>query len=73
MLGFDGKTLIHPSQVDLCNAVFAPTAAEIADANGMIAAYDAALAAGAGVATYKGKMVDVLHVAEARRLLAGVR
>ena len=40
---------------------------------GMIAAYEAALAAGAGVATYKGKMVEVLHVAEARRLLAGVR
>jgi citrate lyase beta subunit len=73
MMGFDGKTLIHPSQVEACNAVFAPTEAEIADAQGMIAAYDAALAAGAGVATYKGKMVEVLHVAEARRLLAGVR
>jgi citrate lyase beta subunit len=73
MLGFDGKTLIHPSQVEPCNTVFAPTEAEIADAEGMIAAYDAALAAGAGVATYKGRMVEVLHVAEARRLLEGRR
>jgi citrate lyase beta subunit len=73
MLGFDGKTLIHPSQVEPCNAVFASSEAEIADAEGVIAAYEAALAAGAGVATYNGKMVEVLHVAEARRLLAGRR
>ncbi|KPF77599.1 malyl-CoA thiolesterase [alpha proteobacterium AAP81b] len=70
MLGFDGKTLIHPSQVEPCNAAFAPTPAEIAEAEGMIAAYEAALAAGAGVATFGGKMVEVLHVAEARRRLA---
>jgi citrate lyase beta subunit len=73
MLGFDGKTLIHPSQVEPCNRVYAPTPGEIADAQGVIAAHEAALAAGAGVATYKGKMVEALHVAEARRLLAGVR
>ncbi len=70
MLGFDGKTLIHPSQVEPCNIAFSPAAAEIAAAHGMIAAYEAALAAGAGVATYQGRMVEVLHVAEARRLLA---
>lgn len=70
MLGFDGKTLIHPSQVEPCNQVFTPTDAEIAEARGLIAAYEAGLAAGAGVSTYKGRMVEVLHVAEARRLLA---
>ncbi len=70
MLGFDGKTLIHPSQVEPCNRAFSPSPAELAAARGMIAAYAAALAAGAGVATYEGRMVEVLHVAEARRLLA---
>jgi citrate lyase beta subunit len=70
MLGFDGKSLIHPSQVAPCNAVFSPSAAELADAEGLIAAYEDGLAAGKGVTTYKGKLVEVLHVAEARRLLA---
>jgi citrate lyase beta subunit len=69
MLGFDGKTLIHPSQVEPCNRVFSPSADDIADAHGLIAAYDAGLAAGAGVTTYKGRLVEVLHVAQARRLL----
>lgn len=70
MLGFDGKTLIHPSQVDPCNRVFSPTEAEVAQAHAMIAAYEAALAAGRGVATLDGQMVEVLHVEQARRLLA---
>ena len=70
MLGFDGKSLIHPSQVDPCNRVFSPSAADIADAQGLIAAYEAGLASGAGVTTFKGRLVEVLHVAEARRLLA---
>ncbi len=70
MLGFDGKTLIHPSQVEPCNAVFSPGEDEIADAEGLIAAYEAGLASGAGVTTYRGKLVEVLHVATARRLLA---
>ncbi len=69
MLGFDGKTLIHPSQVEPCNAVFSPSAEDIADARGLIDAYESGLAAGAGVTTYKGRLVEVLHVAEARRLL----
>lgn len=69
-LGFDGKTLIHPSQIDIANRVFAPSAAEIDDAQGLIAAYEAALADGRGVTTYKGKLVEVLHVAAARRRLA---
>ncbi len=70
MLGFDGKSLVHPSQVEPCNRVFSPSAADIADAQGLIAAYDAGLASGAGVTTFKGKLVEVLHVAEARRVLA---
>jgi citrate lyase beta subunit len=67
--GFDGKTLIHPSQIAIANRVFAPSAAEIDDARGLIAASEAALADGRGVTTYKGKLVEVLHVAAARRLL----
>lgn len=69
-LGFDGKTCIHPSQLAPVNEVFTPSAAEIADARGLIAAHEAVAAAGGGVATYQGKMVESLHVAEARRLLA---
>lgn len=69
MLGFDGKTLIHPSQVEACNAVFSPSAEDVAEADGLIAAYEAGLASGAGVTTYRGKMVEVLHVEEARRVL----
>ncbi len=70
VFGFDGKTLIHPSQVDPCNAVFSPSEAQLADAAGLIAAYEDGLAAGRGVTTFKGKLIEVLHVAEARRLLA---
>lgn len=70
LLGFDGKSLIHPAQVEPCNAVFAPGADEIAHAQGLIAAYEAALAAGRGVATFNGRLVEVLHVERARRLLA---
>jgi citrate lyase beta subunit len=72
LLGFDGKTLVHPSQVDPCNAVFSPTAEEVAHAEAMIAAYQAALSAGRGVATLDGQMVEILHVEQARRLLARV-
>ncbi len=70
LLGFDGKTLIHPSQVAPCNAVFSPSAEEVAHAHAVIAAYHAALAEGRGVATLDGQMVEVLHVAQAQRLLA---
>lgn len=69
-LGFDGKTLIHPSQIEMANRAFAPTDDELADARGMIAAHKAAAAEGKGVATYKGRMVETLHVEEAHRLIA---
>ena len=70
LLGFDGKTLIHPSQVDPCNAVFSPSSEEIAYAWALIASYEAALSEGRGVATLDGQMVEILHVEQARRLLA---
>ena len=69
-LGFDGKTLIHPDQIDIANAVFAPDAAELDLARRQIAAFDEATAQGQGVAVVDGKIVENLHVATARRLLA---
>ncbi len=68
--GYDGKTLIHPSQIDIANAVFSPSADELAKAREIVAAYETALAAGTGVAVLNGKMVEVLHAAQARALLA---
>ncbi|MEM7488274.1 MAG: CoA ester lyase [Pseudomonadota bacterium] len=69
-LGMDGKTLIHPAQVAIANAVFAPSA-EVADlARRQIAAHEAALAAGQGVAVLDGRIVENLHVDSARRTLA---
>jgi citrate lyase subunit beta/citryl-CoA lyase len=67
-LGFDGKTLIHPGQVDPCNRVFAPSEDEVADARELLAAWDAG--SGAGVVTHRGRMVENLHVETARRLIA---
>jgi citrate lyase subunit beta/citryl-CoA lyase len=69
-MGFDGKTLIHPSQVEPCNAVFAPDADEVEMAGRVIAAFEEAEAEGRGVVTVDGRMVENLHVEEARRVLA---
>lgn len=69
-LGFDGKTLIHPAQIAVANAAFAPSEAELDLARRQIAAFDAALAAGQGVAVLDGRIVENLHVATARRLIA---
>lgn len=69
-LGFDGKTVIHPKQCFFANAAFGPGADEIALAKRMIEAFDAARAEGKGLAVLDGRMVEVLHVAEAKRLLA---
>ncbi len=68
--GYDGKTLIHPGQIDIANAVFSPSADDLANARAIVAAYETALAAGTGVAVLNGKMVEVLHAAQARALLA---
>lgn len=69
-MGFDGKTLIHPAQVEIANTAFSPSEAEIEDAKSLIAAYEVALAAGQGVALYQGKMIEELHVREAKRVLS---
>lgn len=66
--GFDGKTLIHPGQVEVCNEVFAPSAEAVEEAKGIVAAWEAG--AGAGVVTHNGKMIELLHVEIARRVLA---
>lgn len=68
--GFDGKTLIHPSQVEPCNEVFAPSEDEIEHSRKVIAAFDEAQAEGRGVVTVDGRMIENLHVDNARRILA---
>jgi citrate lyase subunit beta/citryl-CoA lyase len=69
-LGFDGKTLIHPSQIVPCNKIFTPSAEEIERALRIIAAFDQAIARGQGVATLDGRLIENLHVESARRILA---
>ena len=69
-LGFDGKTLIHPSQLEPCNRVFAPSEDEVARAEVIIAAFEEAEAEGRGVVTVDGRMIENLHVDQARRTLA---
>lgn len=69
-MGFDGKTLIHPAQLAIANAVFAPSEAEIALAARQIEAYDAATARGEGVAVLDGKIVENLHIVTAKQILA---
>nr|WP_272924727.1 CoA ester lyase [Streptomyces sp. SID4951] len=68
--GFDGKTLIHPSQVEPCNRAFAPSADQIARAQKIIDAFDEATREGRGVVTVDGRMIENLHVEDARRILA---
>lgn len=67
--GFDGKSLIHPAQIAIANAVFGPSAEEIALAERQIAAFDAAQAAGQGVAVVDGQIVENLHIVTARATL----
>ncbi|MGJ9414442.1 HpcH/HpaI aldolase/citrate lyase family protein [Aeromicrobium sp. CF4.19] len=69
-MGFDGKTLIHPSQVEPANAAFAPSDEDVERADSMIAAFEEARAEGKGVATFNGKMIEELHIRDARRILA---
>ncbi len=68
--GFDCKTLIHPGQVGPCNEIVAPSDAEVEHARRVIAAFADATAAGRGVATVDGRMIENLHVADAERILA---
>ncbi|MBL3561990.1 HpcH/HpaI aldolase/citrate lyase family protein [Rhodovulum sulfidophilum] len=69
-LGFDGKTLIHPAQIAIANAAFAPTEAEIDLARRQIAAFEEAERAGQGVAVVDGRIVENLHIVTARETLA---
>jgi citrate lyase subunit beta/citryl-CoA lyase len=68
--GFDGKTLIHPQQIAPANAAFSPSADEVARARRIIAAYAEGTAAGQGAIRVEGRLVEALHVEEARRTLA---
>ena len=69
-MGFDGKTLIHPSQIALANEMFGPSSQEIEEAQQKIAAYEAAISTGAGIAVLNGKLIEELHIQDAKRLLA---
>lgn len=68
-MGFDGKTLIHPSQVEAANEAFSPSEAELANAQRVIEAFEAAQAEGKGVAVLDGQMIEELHLEEARRMV----
>jgi citrate lyase subunit beta / citryl-CoA lyase len=68
-MGFDGKTLVHPGQVDIANREFGPSADEVAKAREIVAAWNAARAEGKGVARIGGAMVEQLHVDEALRVI----
>lgn len=68
-MGFDGKTLIHPAQIEIANKAFAPDEDEIDLARRQIAAFEAALAQGQAVAVVDGKIVENLHIVTARATL----
>ena len=68
-LGFAGKSCIHPSQIEACNRIFAPTEAELDDARQLLRAYEEAKKRGLGAIAHRGSLVDQVHALEARRLL----
>ncbi len=69
-MGLDGKTLIHPNQIEICNATFAPTEIEVESARAIIAAFALPENAGKGAIQLNGRMVELLHEQMARRTLA---
>lgn len=69
ILGFDGKCLIHPKQIDIANQTWTPTPDQVENAKQLIATFEAAKAEGKGVVTHKGKMIEELHVRSAQKLL----
>jgi len=71
-MGFDGKTLIHPSQVEPANAAFSPSGEEVAEAKAIVAAFALAQNRGKGVIRIDGRMVERLHLAQAEKTLAKV-
>jgi citrate lyase subunit beta / citryl-CoA lyase len=70
VLGFDGKTLIHPAQIDACNRSFTPSRAEVEHAQRVIDAFESAANAGNAVCTLDGRLIEELHVRTARRVIA---
>lgn len=70
MMGFDGKTLIHPDQLPLCNKIFSPAAQDLEQAEAVIAAFADPANAGVGVLKVNGRMTELLHLDEAHRLIA---
>ena len=70
LLGFDGRSIVHPSHIDIANQAYSPSPEAVEEARGLIAAHDAAAREGKGVTTYKGRLVEVLHVQQARDLIA---
>ena len=69
-MGFDGKTLIHPSQIDTANAAFGATVEALAEATAIVAAFALPQNSGKGVIQMDGKMVERLHLEQAEKLLA---
>ncbi|MEA2936175.1 MAG: citrate lyase subunit beta / citryl-CoA lyase [Variibacter sp.] len=69
-MGFDGKTLVHPNQIAVCNGVFSPDEAEIAEARKTIAAFELPENKGRGVVAIEGRMVERMHADMARRTVA---
>ena len=69
-MGLDGKTLIHPSQIDICNDIFAPAPAEVESARAILEGFALPENAGKGVIQLNGRMVELLHADMARRTLA---
>ncbi|MEL6824944.1 MAG: CoA ester lyase [Pseudomonadota bacterium] len=70
LMGFDGKTLIHPSQLDAANRIFAPAAEDVDQAKAVIAAFADPANTGKGVLKVNGKMTELLHLEEAQRTVA---
>jgi citrate lyase beta subunit len=72
-LGYDGQSIIHPSHIETVNAIFAPTSVQIAEAQRVISALEAARAEGRGVVVLDGKMIDQVHLLAAKKLLQQAR
>ncbi len=72
-LGYDGKALIHPKQIEIVNRVFTPSPDAVAEAQRVLAAYEAAQAEGTGALALDGRFIDAVHVAMARETLARAR
>ena len=68
--GFDGKTLIHPKQIDICNRVFSPSEAEVAWSKAVIEAFKLPENQGKGAIRVEGRMAELLHLGQAERLVA---